>query len=98
MSEFNINIYDIGEEIPKHRDSIIMCIKIAKELCDNDYLYGKLIRNKSIPLKELVSMVQVHKRTIERNRKFIIVVSLIFKTEFTYSKEYIQDFFNGSNV
>ncbi|AQS05578.1 RNA polymerase sigma-I factor [Clostridium beijerinckii] len=98
LSEFNINIYDIGEEIPKHRDSIIMCIKIAKELCDNDYLYGKLIRNKSIPLKELVSMVQVHKRTIERNRKFIIVVSLIFKTEFTYSKEYIQDFFNGSNV
>lgn len=98
LSEFNINLYDIIEEIPKHRDSIIMCIKIAKGLCDNDYLYGKLIRNKTIPLKELVSMVDVHQRTIERNRKFIIAVSLIIKTEFTYAKEYIEDIFDGYNT
>lgn len=89
LSEFNISLHDVIREIPKHKDSFNMCIKIAESLCYSDYLYNKLMKSKTIPLKELLMVVDVHKRTIERNRKFIIAISLMVKADSTFIKLYI---------
>ncbi len=91
LSEFDISLEDVIKKIPKHRDSLNMCIRIAKNLCDSDYLYSKLLKKKSIPLKELLQRVGVHKRTIERNRKFIITVSLMIRTDYICLDEYLEN-------
>ncbi len=98
LSEFNISLEDVIKKIPKHRDSINMCIRIAKSLCDSDYLYSKLLKKKSVPLKELLQRVEVHKRTIERNRKFIITVSLMIRTDYICVDEYLENNLKNNNT
>ena len=49
------------------------------------------MKNKAIPLKELLKLVNVHEKTIERNRKFIIAICLIIKSDLTVIKSYIEN-------
>ncbi len=90
LSRFGINIEELDLCSPKHRDSKQLCIKIAKKLCSHDRLFSELCRSKRMPIRDLMKIVNVSKRTIERNRKFIIAVCLILKSNLTILQSYVQ--------
>lgn len=87
---YGVSVNDLVLCSPKHKDSKLMCIKIAKTICDHDKIYNKFYKNKKIPTVEVMKALNVSERTIERNRKFIIAVSIILKNDFTTLKEYIE--------
>ena len=91
LKEFNITLDTLVKCTPKHKDSIKLCVNIAKILSDDPFLFRKLMKNKAIPLKELLKLVNVHEKTIERNRKFIIAICLIIKSDLTVIKSYIEN-------
>lgn len=95
LNEFKINFDDLVSYSPKHKDSIKLCVKIARVIADDDILFTKLSFKKNIPLKELLTRVNVHQRTIERNRKFIITVALILKSNLDVLKSYVENVENG---
>lgn len=43
-----------------------------------------------LPVKELESTMEVSRKTIERQRKYIIAVVLLLNSHFVYIKEYIK--------
>lgn len=86
---YGVSINDLILCAPKHRDSKLMCIKIAKVICIYDKVYDKLYKSKRIPTSDIIKIINVSERTIERNRKFIIAVSIILKNDFTILKKYI---------
>jgi len=49
-----------------------------------------MIRKKCIPLSELMGLVNVHRKTVERNRKFIIAVSLILRSGLDEIKQFFR--------
>jgi RNA polymerase sigma factor len=91
LKMFKVSLQELVLCSPKHRDSKLLSIKIAKIICNNDILYNKLYKNKRIPRTDIMKSINVSVRTIERNRKFIIAVSLILKSDFTVLKEYIEN-------
>lgn len=91
LNEFNISLDTLVKSTPKHKDSIKLCVRIAKTLSEDPILFRRLMKNKTIPLKELLKLVDVHQRTIERNRKFIIAICLIIKSDLTVLKSYIEN-------
>lgn len=91
LEVFGITIYDLVKDSPKHKDAIRSCIQIARVIAANDTLYKKLSDKKTMPMSELSKLVSVSQRTIERNRKFIIAVCLIIKSDLDIVKGYLKN-------
>ena len=89
LEEFGINFVDLILNVPKHRDSRELCLKIATILADDEELFRLLCKYKNIPRNDLKRRVGVHGRTIGRHRKYIIAVCLILKSNLEISKSYL---------
>jgi RNA polymerase sigma factor len=95
LKEFDISLMDLALCVPKHRDSRRLCIKIAKILAEDDFMYEDLIKNKRLPRKELKKKIKVHTRTLGNNRKYIIALCLILKSNLDLSKRYLEHAMEG---
>ncbi len=91
LKSFGITLEELTLCSPKHKDSKLLSIEIAKMLCKEDKLFDKLYKKKKIPAEELMKVINVSKRTLERNRKFIIAVCLILKSNLTVLKGYVDN-------
>jgi RNA polymerase sigma factor len=89
LLDYEISLGDLVSSSPKHRDSRMLSIKIARVLAEDDELYQKMIRKKCIPLSDLLKKIQISKKTVVRNRKFIIAVSLILRSRLDDLKEFV---------
>ncbi len=88
LEVFGMTLGELVSSTPKHKDSRELSIEIARILANNDELYMKLNKKRRLPVKELLNYVNVSRRTLERNQKYIIAVSLIFRSNLEIFKEY----------
>lgn len=90
LEKFDIKINELHKYTPKHSDSIKMCVDIGRKIAENRDVYNKLIQKKYFPMKDILKFVTVHPSTIEKNRKFIISVSIIYGNNYEYLKTYFN--------
>lgn len=90
LLQYDLHFSDLVEQSPKHIDARVNAIKIATLIVENQELYKILNEKKRLPIKQLEEKVQVSRKTIERNRKFIIAVAIILGGDYRYLKEYIK--------
>ncbi|MDP4181162.1 MAG: RNA polymerase sigma-I factor [Bacillota bacterium] len=90
LKEFQISIKDLIFNTPKHKDSRELCFKIAMILVKDDKLFNYLIKNKTIPRSDLAKKIKVHEKTIGNNRKYIIALCLLMKSNLELSKSYLH--------
>jgi len=89
LSDFDISMEELVDISPKHQDARVNAIEVAKIIAAQPELSEYLLSKRSLPLKLLMSHVAVSRKTIERQRKYIIAVSLILIGEFDMLQEYI---------
>lgn len=80
LMAFDITWDDLISNSPIHSDTRRLCIRIAKEILEDEDLYTKFINTKKIPRSQLVERLKIHRRTIENHRTFIIAICLILKS------------------
>lgn len=90
LASFDLNFRDLVENSPKHSDARTNAILVAKVLVENSELKNFLMEKKRLPIKELEKMVDVSRKTIERNRKYIIAIALILSSDYLYMKDYLK--------
>lgn len=90
LRTFELSFSDLVENSPKHTDARKNAIQIASILVDHPDLRNLLLEKKRLPIKQLEEMVDVSRKTIERNRKYIIAISLILLNDYMYLKDYIK--------
>lgn len=90
LTTFDLSFSDLIENSPKHADARKNAIVAAKMLIENQELKELLFEKKRLPIKQLEKMVNVSRKTIERNRKYIIAIALILSSDYVYMKEYIK--------
>ncbi|MBK5445663.1 MULTISPECIES: RNA polymerase sigma factor SigI [Peribacillus] len=95
LQDFGLSFDDLVENSPKHADARKGAIMIAKLLMDDDDLKEILFTKKRLPVKQLEGKVDVSRKTIERNRKYIIAVAIIINGDFLYLNDYIKGVING---
>lgn len=98
LSDFGISLQDLVENSPKHIDSKKLAIEIARTIAENIEISDKLEKTKKIPMKELMQLVNVNHKTIERNRKFIIAVYFILSSELEVMKGYVDNIEKGGRA
>lgn len=94
LAEFGLSFSDLIENSPKHRDARQSAILVAKTLVGEEKLTRMLFEKKQLPIKQLEALVDVSRKTIERNRKYIIAIAIIFAGDYIYLKDYIKGVLN----
>jgi RNA polymerase sigma factor len=90
LQEFQIGFDDLVKASPKHTDSRKMLMNVGGMLAKEPQLMRILLTKKLLPVKELTEYSNLSRKTIERNRKYIITVALILNGPYPYLREYIQ--------
>jgi RNA polymerase sigma factor len=90
LTSFDLSFSDLVENSPKHADARENAILVARQLVGNQELKSFLIEKKRLPIKQLEKMVNVSRKTIERNRKYIIAIALILSSDYVYLNDYLK--------
>lgn len=90
LAEFGISFADLVDGSPKHADSRAMLVTIGRHLGESEELLQLLKTKKVLPIKQLLEDVNVSRKTLERNRKFLIAIALIHSGSYPYLREYIK--------
>jgi RNA polymerase sigma factor len=81
LKEYGIRLEELEAHSPSHRDARKQLIQIAKRFSENPDLTRYLEQTKHLPIKDMMSYAGVSRKTLERNRKYLIALILIFAYE-----------------
>lgn len=86
---YGISFTELPDVAPKHEDARRRAIEVAELVAGRDEWAAHLRRTGELPLKALEAAARVSRKTLERQRKFIIAVALILMEDLVYLRSYI---------
>ncbi|MYL51085.1 RNA polymerase sigma factor SigI [Halobacillus litoralis] len=90
LQKYKLSFDELIDASPKHRDARESAVQVARLVYEDEYLCSQVIDKGRLPIKDLVDRVDVSKKTLERNRKFIIALVLILNGDYVYLKDYLK--------
>lgn len=90
LQEFKITLGDLVRNSPSHHDTKLLCVRISRKILGQEELKKAFFDKKILPIKELVELCGISRKTVERHRKYIIAISIILSGEFENIREYIR--------
>ncbi|MFD2671228.1 RNA polymerase sigma factor SigI [Marinicrinis sediminis] len=91
LMKYEITFQELVDISPKHSDSRKTLIAIARQLAEKPELMKKLQDKKMLPIKEVLEWAGVSRKTLERNRKYLIAISLVHAGDYPYLQDYLQN-------
>lgn len=89
---FGLNLTRMINTFPKHQDSRLLCIRIARQLSGDNALYIKFMQTRRLPCAELSRRCSIPLKTIEKNRSSVILLTLLLHSELQVIQSYIAAF------
>ncbi|GAB3060802.1 RNA polymerase sigma factor SigI [Virgibacillus ainsalahensis] len=90
LKVYNLTLSELADASPKHKDARDSAVRTARVLFENAELRSYVHRKKKLPIKDLMKFVDVSKKTLERNRKFVLAVFIVLSEDYFYIKEYLK--------
>jgi RNA polymerase sigma factor len=90
LLKYGITFDVLSRHCPKHADARENAKISAKILVEHPELIRFLKKKKQLPIKDLLQFVSCSRKTIERNRKYIIALALIYIGGFSALTSYIE--------
>ncbi|MFB1051147.1 RNA polymerase sigma-I factor [Paraliobacillus sp. JSM ZJ581] len=94
LQAYKLSISELVKVSPKHKDARRNAINIACLLYNDMEMRNFILKKKRIPMKQLVQKVDVSKKTLERNRKYILAIFIMLDGEFIYLQDCIKEQLN----
>lgn len=91
LKSYHLSISELVKNSPKHKDARKNAINIASLLYHDEEMRTFILKKKRIPMKRLAEKVEVSKKTLERNRKYILAIFIMLDGEFVYLQDCIKD-------
>jgi RNA polymerase sigma factor len=91
LKAYNIEIFDLAKNVPKHKDSKKACIEIARIIIENKEIYDKFIQKKSLPIKDITRVYKSSRRTINRNKIFITATVIVLSSNLNTIRAFINN-------
>lgn len=92
LKEYKISLDELVKVSPKHKDARKSAIDVARLISQQEDLKRYLIEKKLLPLVELEKRINISRKTVERQRKYIIAITLILINDLSYLKEYLKEY------
>lgn len=94
LLEFGICFANLEKDSPRHKGARARAISCARIVATHPVLREHLLQRKELPLKALEKQVSASRKTLERQRRYIIAVALILIGNYEYLHGYIADYPN----
>ncbi|MFC4776888.1 RNA polymerase sigma factor SigI [Paenibacillus sp. GCM10023252] len=92
LSRYDISFQELPTLSPKHADSRKLVFSISETLARDSVLYEGFLRTGKLPVNELTLKCGVSRKTVERNRKYIISLLLIMSGSYPYLRSYLHGY------
>lgn len=90
LANYGLSFAELTEVSPKHADARQNAMDVARLIAEDDYLRAYVLERKSLPLKELVKQAEVSRKTLERQRKYILAIVVLLCGDYEYLRDYIS--------
>ncbi|HLR68604.1 RNA polymerase sigma-I factor [Virgibacillus alimentarius] len=90
LATYKLSLLELTEVSPKHQDARESAVEVAKILFHDKALREYVRAKKRLPIKDLIQKVNVSKKTLERNRKFILAMFIVLNEDYVYLKDYLR--------
>ncbi len=91
LQTFDISLDELVEQTPKQQRSLDICKKaIAFTIADRTLLQ-RVVQTGRLPLKEIADGAKVSRKTLERHRKYLVGIFLIFSNGYAYMREHLNE-------
>jgi hypothetical protein len=91
LKRYRISFRKLLSYSPKNEGSMFACIKTAKGIVEDEWLLEKIEKKKTLPIQEVLEVVNIYRGTLEKNRRFIIALCLFIKSDLKCLKAYIDN-------
>jgi RNA polymerase sigma factor len=90
LKRYGISFEELSRISPKHEDSRRSAMMVARRVAEDPTLRARLRERGELPLKELEQMVSLSRKTLERQRRYIIAVGVLLMGDFPHLSEYVR--------
>lgn len=77
---YGVSLEELEQCCPKHRDTRKQLIRMARSFSAHPDFVASLQRTRKLPVKKMLLIFDVSSKTIERNRKYLIALVLLFSS------------------
>ena len=81
LQGFNISFEILTTNSPKHSDTRNSLIKMCRVLSKNKEIIKLLLNKHTLPIKEILDTYNVSRKTLEKWRRYIIAVLIVFEDD-----------------
>lgn len=90
LTAFGLTFTELVDLSPKHADARANAFEVARVVVADDELRQYVMERKSLPLKILEDRVGVSRKTMERQRKYILAVVILLNGDFHHLQSFIS--------
>jgi RNA polymerase sigma factor len=90
LSRYGIRFSELAGISPKHEDARLHAIQAARIVAAVPALWKHLHEHGELPMKELSDRVSISRKTLERQRKYIIAVAVIFAEGYEHLRRFVD--------
>lgn len=95
MTEFGVSLTDVAESSPKQERTLTSCKEVIAYAKDNEEIMEEFLRTKRLPLSKILSGVNVPRKTIERHRKYVVALLLIYSNGYEIIRGHLAEVMKG---
>jgi RNA polymerase sigma factor len=90
LKDYSIDLMELPDISPKHADARQNAIDVARTLVADERLRTVFLEKKKLPMKDLMNEVEVSRKTVERNRNYIVAIAILLMEDYQYLQSYLQ--------
>ncbi len=90
LKAFGFSFFDVAKASPKAEKTKAACAIAIRTLLDSEELMQMLRTKRVMPIRELSRLSGVHKKILERHRKYIIAAANILDGDFPILSSYLR--------
>ena len=90
LQKYGFSFFDLADCSPKAAKTKVECAKAVGVLLTNEELFREMQRTRSLPLREIIAISGVKRKTIDRHRRYIIAAAEILNGEYPLLAAYMD--------
>ena len=98
MQKFGVTLSDIADNCPKQQRTLGACRKALQFARENPELLESLLQTKKLPIGQLTTGSGVERKTLERHRKYMVALLLIYTNGYEIIRGHLKQVMKGVAV
>lgn len=98
MESFGVSLSDVADNCPKQQRTLQACRKALAYARENSWLLEELVHGKKLPLVKLSDGSGVERKTLERHRKYLVALLLIYTNGYEIIRGHLAQVMEGGEA